>query len=727
MVTVTVDANEIPVAVMGMTSENCGLSDGTATVTVSSGLPPYTYEWSTIPIQNTATALNLIAGDYTVTLTDANACVIIETITVTGSVAVTVSISTENSNCGQANGSATAAPSNGLPPYTYEWNTVPVQNMAAAIDLMAGAYEVTVTDANMCTVVGVANISDEGAPTLVLSATSASCGGSDGSASVEVSGGLAPYSYLWDSSPSQDVGTAISLSGGTYSVTVTDFNGCAVSGSIVVDNTNSFDLTTTTTEASCGEANATATVLASTSAALPLTYTWSTDPVQTTETAINLTAGTYSVTVSDYNNCAAIASVTIGFSETPIVFIDLLSDGICGIGGGAAAVNVISATQPYTYVWDTDPVETEQSISDVLPGTYSVTVTDASNCSASSQVTIPGVLQTPVVTCGASTTSSVSFTWAAVPEASSYVLNLEGEDISLLSTDTSYVVTNIAENSEVSITLTAIGTGNCSNSASTIFSCIANDCPAPTAVIEGLDLVYCNEESAVVLSALPSGGIFTIDTTIITSINPSILANGTYAVNYNYTDENDCTFNASQVVSISGIDVIVSPNAIVLQSGESTNITSEVLVGLSDSLTYTWLSSGTDSISCANCADIIVSPTISTTYSLMVSDGDGCTASANVLVTINNLTTAIIPNAFSPNNDGHNDTFGVKGNNIERYQLNVYNRWGQVVFATTNLGDNWDGSHKGIDAPIGTYVYYAQIIFTDGSSKSLKGNVVLIR
>jgi hypothetical protein len=203
----------------------CTSASGTATVTPAGGVAPYTYLWDNGAV--TATATNLVAGTYTVVVTDSNGDFVIAEATVA---ATTVTITTgtpttTNSACGASTGSASINPNNGTAPYTYAWNNG--GNTQTITNIAAGLYSVTITDANGCTgtVTGI-KVNNPNAPTIAITAIQdASCQGvSDGSATASVSGGTAPYVYQWSNGAMTL--TANNLSVGTYTFTATDAASC---------------------------------------------------------------------------------------------------------------------------------------------------------------------------------------------------------------------------------------------------------------------------------------------------------------------------------------------------------------------------------------------------------------------------------------------------------------------------------------------------------------------
>ena len=220
------------------TNVSCnGGSNGSATVSVSGGAGGYTYSWS--PSGGTAaTATGLTAGTYTVTVTDANSCQTTQSFTITEPTVLAASASSQtNVSCnGGSNGAATVSVSGGTGSYTYSWS--PSGGTAAtATGLTAGTYTVTVTDANSCQTTQSFTITQP--PALVASAVvnnNVSCNGSaDGSATASATGGASSYTYLWSNGAVTE--TTTGLEAGTYSVTVTDANGCTDVASVTITDT----------------------------------------------------------------------------------------------------------------------------------------------------------------------------------------------------------------------------------------------------------------------------------------------------------------------------------------------------------------------------------------------------------------------------------------------------------------------------------------------------------
>lgn len=371
-----------------MTTETCGKKNGTATATVSTGTAPYTYAWSTSTVQTTSTATALAAGTYSVTVKDNNGCSQTLPVTVTGSSSLNITTSVTNETCGNKNGSATATVSSGTAPFTYSWSTVPAQTTATATGLVGGTYSVTVSDNSGCSQVATVSITSTTAVNVTSTITTENCGKKDGTATAVVSGGTAPYTYVWSTLPTvQTTPTATGLTHGGYTVTVTDKNGCSKALPVVVTETAALKVTISQTTETCGKKDGTATAIPSGGKA-PYTYVWSTLPVvQTTATATGLTHGGYTVTVTDSKGCSIATPVVIKTSTTPAAAITS-TDANCAGQGGSAQVTMIDGEAPFTYQWNTSPAKSTAQATDLTPGEYEVIIMDARGCTSSAKALI---------------------------------------------------------------------------------------------------------------------------------------------------------------------------------------------------------------------------------------------------------------------------------------------------------------------------------------------------
>lgn len=403
-VTITQPASSLSSALVSQTNVLCrGASTGSATVSASGGTSPYTYSWSTSPTQTSATANNLPAGTFTCTITDARGCTTTRSVTITQpATGITVSLSSSsNVSCfGGANGNATVSASGGNAPYTYSWNTSPVQTGVTANNLRVGSWTCTVTDASGCTATRVVAITQPASlPTgSVNSITNNLCAGQNaGRATVSASGGTSPYTYSWNSSPVQTGTTLNNVAAGTYICTITDARGCTGTATAVISAPTALTGTiTSSTDVACfGQSTGSATVGASGGAG-GYTYTWNTSPPQTSSTASNIPYGAYTATVTDANGCTTTANVVIAQPASPLGATASVTPAACG-GPNTGAVNatVSGGTAPYTYQWSgpNSFSATTEDISALAAGVYTLQARDMNNCSSTTvwNVNPPGL------------------------------------------------------------------------------------------------------------------------------------------------------------------------------------------------------------------------------------------------------------------------------------------------------------------------------------------------
>lgn len=353
----------------------CGQANGSALVAVTGGTPAYMYSWNTGATSPTIN--NLVAGLYSLTVTDASACVSVVSATIQD-FTTNLTVTTKDASCGPNNGVATVIASDGTAPYTFSWSTgASSQGSSNTLSNMSpGSYTVTVIDASGCSKSAVAVISSIPGPQPVITVNkNLLCfGESNGVAVVTNSGGTAPMTYSWSTTATG--ATADKLSAGTYSVTATDANACMGITSVVFSQSSQIKLTTTSASPSCAFSNGSAVVF-STGGTPSYTYSWSTG--STTNTISNLAAGVYSVTVTDNNSCFSTTSIVLQTANSPSVTTSA-TPATCGIANGAITSTVTGGTSPYTYSWSNG--NTTATITDLQAGTYTLTVTGAQGCKA---------------------------------------------------------------------------------------------------------------------------------------------------------------------------------------------------------------------------------------------------------------------------------------------------------------------------------------------------------
>jgi len=403
-------ATQINITQGTINNAHCGNADGNGTVSATGGTGTLTYTWNTSPTQTGQTVSNVTAGGYTVTVSDVNSCDNTLTINIAdeGAPSISLTSSTDVQCFGDADGSATVSASGGTGSLSYSWssssNTGTTEN-----GLSAGTYTASVTDGAGCVSTANVTITEPNQLNAIISANNpATCFGyTDGSATVDVSGGVTSYNYLWDSNAgNQTTATASNIGVGTYTVTVTDAHSCSTTTTVIITQPTAVSIDATDSEKPfCfGDANGTATVVTvsgGTSVSGSYSYEWSTSPVQNGNQATGLTAGSYTVTVTDDNSCEAITTINVD-QQTLLQATISGVDPLCNLGndGNATVVGTGGvAVLGYTYQWDAaagnQSVVTATGLS---VGTYTVTVTDDNACTVTATVTLtePTALNTNI-------------------------------------------------------------------------------------------------------------------------------------------------------------------------------------------------------------------------------------------------------------------------------------------------------------------------------------------
>jgi gliding motility-associated-like protein len=682
----------------------CGSCNGSATLTPAGGTLPYTYNWSSGAI--TGTASNLCAGVYSVNVTDANGCNSSFTIPLSNSSGPgpsTVSI-TPTSCPAVCDGAASVTANGGTAPYTYSWS--PGAQATTSISAQcAGLYLIQVTDSKGCVRIDSANITQPAALNVNQAVVPATCHLCNGSITLNPSGGFAPYTYSW-SGGLPPISSQTALCAATYSVTLTDSKGCSGTFIFTVNSSSGPSLVNTSTNVNCfGSCNGKDSVTASGGGGAPYTYNWSPAPGggQATPTATGLCPGSYTVQVFDAQGCANSTHIVLTQPQAIVLnspsIVNVKCNSICT---GSATAIAMGGIIPYTYSW-TGGSQTGAKDTALCAGTYTVTVTDANVCSQKQVVTItePSILAfTDVVTnphCDnvptgsavitpAGGTTPYSYSWTGPAGFSSVAMNLNGQlpgIYSLKVTDANGC------NQILPVTLTPAITLN-SNAGNNLTFCTAG----------AVTLDGSMSTNAATYNWYQMPGMVAMGSTVSIGVTPP---NGTtnYILiigNSGCTDTSTVavTSNPPPVVS-AGISQTILTNETVIIGGNPTCV---------NGVTYHW-SPPTNLSDTAN-TNPSVSPLVTTTYTVSVTDINGCTGSDTIQITV--LPQLSFANGITPNGDGANDVWVI--DNIHKFpnnQVEIYNRWGELLFQAKDYQNNWDGTYKGKPLPVGTYYYLVDL------------------
>ncbi len=712
-----------------------GLSDGTASIEGAEGTPPYTYQWDANAFnQTTQNVSGLSAGIYNVTITDANDCEFVTDVTVPEPDAIELSIDMMPVNCIDGNdGVATVTATGGTGSYTFEWDAATGnQTGATATNLPAGNYSVTVFDENNCFTTTSVTITQPATAVTAFGVDSqVSCAGdSDGFVSVIPTGGTGEFSFEWSSNTgSQSTQTAENLGVGDYTVTVSDANGCTTTAAASITEPTELSISSTAENNGCaGSADGEASVSASggtPNAAGNYTYQWSDG--QTGPLAINLPEGTYTITVTDLNGCTATSSVELIAPPPLAATIEGIGANCFGDTNGSVSVSVEGGIEPYTYEWSPNANgATTPDLIDLPMGTYEVLVTDQNGCTIEAEINIGQSLPLAIslsatdIDCYGESTATASVSVVGGTQPYTYIWS------DSLNTQT---ISNLPEGT-YSVTVTD---ANGCTQADAITVSQPNE---PFFFTSASVDVECPGDTDGEITLNTSGGTpfyeYTINggTTWIQSPFFVGLSAGEYTITAR--DLGGCTFTDTAIVSE---PTPISANAgedVTIAIGDSIQL--EVTTDTPGIFTYEWSTFDPDQPSCTDCPNPFVSPTTTSTYEVLVTNEFGCTDTDRVVISVNTERNVFVANAFTPNGDGANDVFFVQGDEklTRVVVLRVFDRWGELVYERLDIEANnrelgWDGTYRGEEMNPATFVWYAEVEFSDGFSETYQGDVTLIR
>lgn len=857
------DAIEINISTIGT---GCSSATGTANAVVAKGTAPYNYSWSSDSTIHTSNITGAASGNITVTVTDANSCTatqsafipatgnttnadfnysgnfcesnatvsfthsgssnvtshfwdfggsnhsalphpsftfanagtypvthiitfgycsdtVVKSVTIHASPLIEPTVN--NISCNNThNGAIQLAVSNGTSPYTYNWSGgIHTQNRS---NLAAGNYSVTVIDGNQCSASFSTAITLSTGISITENHIDPTCFSStNGSIDLSISGGNAPIMYHWNTgATTEDLSV---LSAGTYTVTVTDANNCSGIKSVPLTAPSEMVINSTQADATCHGLSNGSIDISTQGGNGAYTYHWSNGA--NSAHISSLTAGYYTLTVTDGKNCSAISNFTI---DEPVAMSvnPIKNDPLCfGAATGSIALDVNGGTLPYSFAWNNGA--TSPQLSNLAGGNYSVTITDHAGCQT--QATIPlaqpsalSAIETHTnVGCMSSSGASIQLSVSGGQPSYSYLWNngANTSDISQLNTGTYSVTITDANGCETKLTNIYIGAAPAINVVPHVTNAACagvNNGHINLAISGGnapFQFTWSNGSTQQNINYLSEGdySVSVIDAqgcsqTASAYVNtnaglqveaqvmsPSCLMpegaiavnvlNGTAPFTFEWSngssahqltnlapgtysvairDANQCPFDSAFVIAENQPFTVTATGDGMVTLGHEAQL--HVTSSGSDKVTYNWLP--TADISCPTCADVTALPTRSTVYTVIATDTTGCVAQDTVGVEVIADNAVFLPNAFSPNGDGNNDLLQLYGNlaGIRYFQLLVFDRWGEKVFETNDQYFKWDGSYKGEKQEPAVYIYIMKIVHLDGTSdRTFKGALTLLK
>ncbi|MBX2825779.1 MAG: hypothetical protein KTR33_13685, partial [Gammaproteobacteria bacterium] len=675
--------------VVATTDVDCaGNSTGSIDLTVNAGLAPYTFAWADGP--TTEDRSDLAAGTYTVTVTDATNNTVILSPVINEPVALVLSASQVDILChGASTGSIDLTVSGGTAPYTYAWTGGATSEDLSG--LSAGSYEVTVTDANGCTETLSRTLSEPTDLVASTTPTASTCGSANGELDLTVNGGTAPYTYAWSDNASTEDRTG--LLAGSYTVTITDDNGCITTASATISDEDGPAVSASITDNDICVGQSTTLNASATGGSGNISYSWDNGAGTGASVSVSPAATTtYTVTATDTNGCTSTAQVTVTVNDLPIVSFSGDTE-IC-----VGESTTLTASGGDNYAWSTSDNTASITVTPGNTSTYTVTVTDGNGCSQTGSVTVTvnpnptAVIEgDPLVCENASTTLTASgagangsYVWSTNETTASitvmpttpttYTVTVTDENGC---TDEASITTNSAPSPEVvtasaelcvgeSTTLTASGgtSYQWDSQAGDATTASVDVTPATTTTyqVTVTNAVGCEAVGSITITVLDLPVISNVATQDPIDCDGSntgqitVTASGSggtlqYRINAGpwqssnvFTDLAAGTYNVE--VSYTGARCMVGPQTVTLNDatppvaeagtdvaicvGESTTLNGSATGG-TGSITYTWMPGSLSG------STPTVSPSSTTTYTLTATDEYGCSSTDEVTVTVNEL------------------------------------------------------------------------------------------
>lgn len=620
-----------------VTNDPCNAScTASINLTPSGGTLPYSYVWT--PAGAGQDPINLCAGVYTVNITDGNSCVTTNTYAITEPPALTLSFNKKDVLCNnQCTGGVRAVVGGGASPYTYTWTpsgTFVGSNIDTLVNVCSGIYTVSASDANGCIITGTIDIGQPTALTSTITSINQKCFGQcNGSATITASGGVAPYSYNYNTTPVTPTQTIGGLCIGTYTGGVSDANGCISSNSFVITQPLPIVVTTTISNPKCNAVCNGSVATTVTGGNPNYSYNWipAGGPVPN---PTGLCAGNYTVIVTDDSLCTGQALVVLTDPAILLANTSFTNPSCNASCNGVVTANPIGGTAPFSYSW-ANPVVNSQTVSNLCSGVYTLTLSDANTCQAVQTVTLtdpPVITINPSLAPATCSVSNGSINAVASNGVAPYTYNWLNPILAGQATNT--MVTNIPAG-----TYTVVVTDNVGCSTTSVIP--LSNADGPTGATITSTNVTCNSQcngAADVSNPLGGTAPYTLSWINPVSASPSVsgLCAGTYTAEI--ADANNCLFFQSVVITE---PQTIDDNEIITSAACLGNCNGSIALnpgGGNGGYTYSWspaAATGTISNLCPG------------VYTATITDVQGCTLVANYILP--SLTT-ITSSTFATNN-----------------------------------------------------------------------------
>jgi gliding motility-associated-like protein len=677
--------------------------DGSATANISGGTSPYSQLWDDPLNQTSVTATALCDGTYCVRVTDAAGCISTACGTLTDptcTLAVTETY-TDIQCSGDMNGTISFAVSGASGAVSYSINSGGTfTGVSSYTNLGPGTYDWVVQDLAGCVVTGSITLTDPLPLALTVNSTNTNCAVNNGEIDITATGGTGALNYSVNNGASfQATGLFTGLGGATYPLLVEDANGCQATGiaTIGVDGIPLID-SVITTDVTCYQGNdGTVTVYATTTTS-PVVYSIDggatfqiNNPVFT-----SVPFGSYNIVVIEINGCQSVSAAFVN-EPNPITYTAAITEEHCGLADGSMVLTTSVGLAPYTYSIDNGTTsQSGDTFNGISAGAYQVLITDSNGCSASGVEYVASLggpaidaVNTTSVLCNGDTNGTL--TVVATGGTTPYEYSIDtGATFQTADSFTSLTPGNY----QVIVT----DASGCTDTSATLVT-------EPVALQLSMNATQalCDIDNATA-SVLATGGTQPYgyiwnDNQGQTAATATLLSEGIYTVLV--TDANGCMITDS--VEVTGTDSLFIEYQVTHEScnGLADGSIAVSVSGGTGAFTYLW-NNGDTTASISGLEDGM--------FILEVTDSVGCSSTALVEVKTINVDCIEIPTAISPNADGVNDVWIIKG--LELYPealIEIYNKWGNLLYSNNSYQNDWDGKYQGTDLPAAVYYFIIKL------------------
>ncbi len=681
------------------TSPACYGGNGSIAFSSTGGINPLTYRVNSVISTSPYTA---IAGTYTVSVSDANGCTASTIVNVTDPLLLDAYFTATNVSCnGGSDGAIDVTVEGGVGSYTYHWADNPTSQDRTGLTL--GTYNVTITDANSCSITLSIPITQPAVISITGNLSHVSCyNGSNGAVTTTTIGGTPTYTYAWTGG--YNTSNINNVIAGTYIVTATDSRGCTGTASFTLNQPTIITINGTITHPTCNGLTNGGVDITPNDGTPGYTYQW--NPTGANGTSQDLTgaeAGSYTVTVSDSRNCTMTSSYLLVEPTALTTTYDVM-DMTCDSTNGSITLHPTDGTPTYTYLWGANASNAATaSITHLTNDNYIVTITDSHLCSLVSTITVnriipPSILVSNVIneTCSdtnASITIIVSdgrpdyhYTWSSNPNNDYPYIN------------------NISEGTHV---VTVTDSDGCVDTAIVVIT--NHEAPIPS--VNSITPAHCDQADGAASIAVEGGsGVYTYDWGVNpprTSNSESGLHGTTYVV---IISDSICDVPLTVVIpNLPGPTAIGSANPSAIGVDRANIRFTDNSEGATS---WNWdFANGHHSAG----QNPVFKYEIPGNYNvvLTVTDDYGCTDTDTILVQVFEGIEVWIPNGFSPNGDGLNDEFGpiASGYSNAGYEMLIYDRWGKQCFISNDYFTRWNGKIDGVKVDMNVVFVYRITIF----------------